>query len=212
MCKQCKCGKSFVSETGLKRHKLQHSSMKHKCPVCDKEFAFLLELSTHQTIHSDEKKFVCQYPRCNGKYMTKAKYHRHYKTHRPTSNDYICPVCNKAFCKPKYLKLFSPVSVFLGHSVMEFLSLQEGLLCCSVESLHFTICLGMIGTGDVMSNVGQLIEFLTDLKNKILGVHKIKFIKKFLGIHEITFIKNILGHTLYEIHVLILNAQECTHT
>ena len=63
---------------------------------------------------------------------------------------------------------------------MEFLSLQEGLLCCPVESLHFTICFGMIGTGDVMSNVGQLIEFLTDLKSKLqfLGIHKVKFIKK----------------------------------
>ena len=72
----------------------------------------------------------------------------------------------------------------------------------------------MIGIGDVMSNFGQLIEFLTDLKNKLrfLGIQKIKFIKKFLGIQEITFIKKILGHTLYEIHVLILNAQECTHT
>ena len=86
--------------------------------------------------------------------------------------------------KQDALQLFSPVSVFLGHSVMEFLSLQEGLLCCSIESLHFTICLGMIGTCDVMSNVGQLIEFLTDLKNKL----------QFLGIHEITFIK-ILRHT-----------------
>ena len=66
---------------------------------------------------------------------------------------------------------------------MEFLGLQEGW-CCSVKSLHFTICLGMIGTCDVMFNVGQLIEFLTDLKNK----------SQFLRVHEITFIK-ILGHT-----------------
>ena len=85
---------------------------------------------------------------------------------------------------------------------MEFLSLQEGLLCCPVESLHFTICLGMICTGDVMSNVGQLIEFLTDLKSKL----------QFLGIHEVKFIKKILGRTLYKCHILILNAQECTHT
>ena len=86
-------------------------------------------------------------------------------------------------CKQDALQLFSPVSVFLGHSVMEFLSLQEGLLGCSAEFLHFTFCLGMIGTGDVMSNVGQLIEFLTDLKSKLqfLGVHEIKFIKKILG-------------------------------
>ena len=75
---------------------------------------------------------------------------------------------------------------------MEFLSLQEGLLGCSVESLHFTICLGMIGTDDVMFNVGQLIEFLTDLKSKLrfLGIHEIKFIKKFLGIHEIKCINS----------------------
>ena len=72
---------------------------------------------------------------------------------------------------------------------MEFLSLQEGLLGCSVESLHFTICLGMIGTGDVMSNVGRLIEFLTDLKYKLqfLGVHEIKFTKKFLGVHYMKY-------------------------
>ena len=97
-------------------------------------------------------------------------------------------------CKQDALQLFSPVSVFLGHSVMEFLSLQEGLLCCSVESLHITISLEMIGTGDVMSYVGQLIEFLTDLKSKLqfLGLHKIKFIKKFLGIHDIKFITKFL--------------------
>ena len=75
-------------------------------------------------------------------------------------------------------------SVFSWATLMEFLSLQEGLLCCSVESLYVTICLGMICTLDVMSNVGQLIEFLTDLKTKL----------QFLFIHEITFIK-ILGHT-----------------
>ena len=101
-------------------------------------------------------------------------------------------------CKQDALQLFSPVSVFLGHSVMEFLSLQEGLLCCSVESLHFTICLGMIGTGDVTSNVGQLIEILTDLKNKL----------RFLGILEIKFIKKILGCTLdnfYKKKILVIH-------
>ena len=97
---------------------------------------------------------------------------------------------------------------------MEFLSLQEGLLCCSVESPHFTISLGMIGTGDVMSNVGQLIEFLTDLKSKLqfLDVHEIKFIKKILGCTRYKIYNKILGHTLNERHILILNAQECTHT
>ena len=103
-CKHCKCGKSFVSDAGLKRHQLQHESMDYKCTVCNREFAFELELNTRQTIHSDEKKFPCQYPRCNGKYKTKAKYQRHYKTHRPTSDNYKCPVCNKVFHKLKYLR------------------------------------------------------------------------------------------------------------
>ena len=68
------------------------------------EFAFELELTNHKTIHSEEKHFICQYPRCNGKYKTKAEYQRHYKTHGPTSNDHRCLVCNRAFNKYKYLR------------------------------------------------------------------------------------------------------------
>ena len=75
-----------------------------QCKVCSREFAFKSELTTHETIHLDEKHFICHYPRCNGKYKTKAEYRRHYKTHGPTSDDYNCPVCNKAFNKAKYLR------------------------------------------------------------------------------------------------------------
>ena len=85
--KHRKCGKSFISESGLKRHELQHSSMDYKCTVCNREFAFESELNNHKTIHSEEKHFKCQYPRCNGAYKTKPEYQRHYKTHGPTSND-----------------------------------------------------------------------------------------------------------------------------
>ena len=104
MCKYCKCGKTFISHTGLKRHKMQHLSMDYKCKICNREFAFKSELTTHETIHSDEKHVKCQYPRCKGKYKTKAEYQRHYKTHGPTSDDHRCPVCNKAFNKHKYLR------------------------------------------------------------------------------------------------------------
>ena len=88
---------------GLKRHQLQHQSMEYMCTVCNRQFAFPSELSTHQTIHSEEKKYKCQYPRCNGEYKTKAEYHRHYKTHSPSSNDYKCLVCKNVFKKEKYL-------------------------------------------------------------------------------------------------------------
>ena len=62
LCKHCKCGKSFISDTGLKRHELQHSSMDYKCTVCDREFAFESKLSNHKTIHLEEKHFIGQYP------------------------------------------------------------------------------------------------------------------------------------------------------
>ena len=104
MCKHHKCGKTFVSDSDLKRHKHQHQSMDFQCEVRGREFPFQSELASHQTIHSEEKKFMCQHPRCNGKYKTKAEYRRHYKTHRPMSEKHKCPVCNKVFTKAKYLR------------------------------------------------------------------------------------------------------------
>ena len=104
LCKCHKCHKSFISESGLKRHELQHSSMDYKCTVYNREFAFESELNSHKTNHSKEKHFKCQYPRCNRAYKTKAEYWRHYKTHGRTSNDHRCPVCNKTFNKCKYLR------------------------------------------------------------------------------------------------------------
>ena len=54
MCKDCKCGKTFVSDSGLKRHN-QHQLMDFQSEVCGREFPFWSELATHQTIHSEEK-------------------------------------------------------------------------------------------------------------------------------------------------------------
>ena len=62
-----------------------------------------LELSNYKTIHS-EKHFICQYPRCNGKYKTKEEYQKHFKTHGPTSDDHRCPAYKGAFNKQKYLR------------------------------------------------------------------------------------------------------------
>ena len=81
------------------------------------------------------------------------------------------------------------------HLITEFLTFQEGFLCCSVESLHFTIYLGVIGTCDVMSNACELIELLSDLENRTN--------KKNVKIHGHTQISwsytihNLLGCTLH---------------
>ena len=57
------------------------------------------------------------------------------------------------------------VNICFFHLITEFLVFQEGLLCYSVKSLHFTIGLGMIGTCDVMSNACELIKLISDLES-----------------------------------------------
>ena len=104
MCKHQKCSKIFSPESSLKKHELCHSDMKFKCTVCGRSFPFQSELNSHQAIHSDEKKFKYSYPRCQGEYKTKEEYNRNYKTHRPSSEEHQCPVCNTIFTKKKYLR------------------------------------------------------------------------------------------------------------
>ena len=65
--------------------------------------------------------------------------------------------------KQNAVQLLVPVNICFFHLITEFLAFQEGLLCCSVESLHFTICLGVISTCDVMSNACELVELLSNL-------------------------------------------------
>ena len=87
------------------------------------------------------------------------------------------------------------VNICFFHLITEFLAFQEGLLYCSVESLHLTICLGVIGTCDVMSNACELIELLSDLENR---TNKKKVIIQ--GCTQILWlytIYNLLGHTLH---------------
>ena len=106
--------------------------------------------------------------------------------------------------KENVVQLLVPVNICFFHLITEFLAFQEGLLSCSVESLHLTICLGVIGTCDVMSNACELIEHLSDLANKTnnkmlkyMVVHEYHGCKPYtiyLVIHY-TQLKIDLGHT-----------------
>ena len=66
--------------------------------------------------------------------------------------------------KEDSLQLFVPLGISLDDFIMDFLTFQEGFLCCSVESLHLTICLGMIGAGNVVPDICELIEFISNLR------------------------------------------------
>ena len=79
--------------------------------------------------------------------------------------------------KEDAVQLLMPLGISIDDFIMEFLAFQEGLLCCSVDSLHLTICLGMICTGNVVPDVCELIELVSNLKKK----KKEKIIKNILN-------------------------------
>ena len=78
VCSDRKCGKAFGSLESLKKHQLCHGNMKFLCSICGAKFPFASDLSSHQALHSQEKKFVCPYPKCSRKYKTKAELNCHY--------------------------------------------------------------------------------------------------------------------------------------
>ena len=65
--------------------------------------------------------------------------------------------------KEDALQVFVPLGISLDDFIMDFLAFQEGFLC-SVESLHLTICLGMTGTGNVVLDVCEFVEFISNLR------------------------------------------------
>ena len=92
----------------FKRHQLCHGDMKFLCQLCRAKFPFASDLSSHQALHSQEKQFVCPYPKCGRKYKTKPKlnHHYNYRHKRKSSKATIdkCSICNKTFQRTKYLK------------------------------------------------------------------------------------------------------------
>ena len=58
LCSDRKCGKAFGSLESLKKHQLCHRDMKFLCQVCRAKFPFASDLSSHQALHSQEKKLI----------------------------------------------------------------------------------------------------------------------------------------------------------
>ena len=71
--------------------------------------------------------------------------------------------------KEDAVHLLVPQGISLDNLIMEFLAFQEGLLGCFVESLHLTISLGMVGTGNVVSDICKFIELVSNLKTEQNG-------------------------------------------
>ena len=80
--------------------------------------------------------------------------------------------------KEDAVQLLVPQAISLHYLVMEFLAFQEGLLGSSVESLYLTICLGMIGTGNVVFDICELIKLSATLKH-----NKSKKIQRYIKVN-----------------------------
>ena len=65
--------------------------------------------------------------------------------------------------KQNAVQLLVPVNICFFHLITEFLAFQEGLLCCSVESLHFAICLGVISNCECISGMFDIVGSCLDL-------------------------------------------------
>ena len=64
--------------------------------------------------------------------------------------------------KEDAVQLLVPQDISLNDLIIQ-MAFQEGLLGCSVECLHLTICLGMIGAGNVVPDVCEHIELVSNL-------------------------------------------------
>lgn len=75
------CGLKFKSTNALRIHKRRHQATEPtvQCPICNKEFRSNTALSNHKLVHSNERKYKCQY--CPNSYKRLETYKCHLSTH-----------------------------------------------------------------------------------------------------------------------------------
>lgn len=103
-CEICKC--KFKSKNSLRIHKRRHvDENKYVCKVCGKEFNSSAALSNHKLVHSDVKRYKCH---CGNEYKRLESYKCHQSVHsgeRPFSCQWCTRTfVNSANCRKHKLK------------------------------------------------------------------------------------------------------------
>ena len=104
MCKTCNKGFAFISD--LRTHEQCHlpdSAKPHKCHICSRGYSTQWKLNSHLKGHSGERPYECEYEGCYKAFASSGQRTRHHHTHTGTKN-YKCPKCDRAFSQPGNLK------------------------------------------------------------------------------------------------------------
>lgn len=75
------CGLKFKSTNSLRNHKRRHEAIElnKQCSVCKKEFRSTTALNNHKLVHSNERRYQCQY--CQNSYKRLETYKCHLSSH-----------------------------------------------------------------------------------------------------------------------------------
>lgn len=101
-CECTDCGKSFMTQSHLKKHQKTHLEERLECQVCQKLFKGQRSLQLHELVHSENKAFACPFPSCEKSFKRKPELEDHKRVHTG-EKPFGCDVCGAAFAQKSNL-------------------------------------------------------------------------------------------------------------
>ncbi|XP_026484823.2 zinc finger protein ZFP2-like [Vanessa tameamea] len=96
------CDKRFCDSSQLAAHSARHTGVRPCACECGKTFPSRRLLASHRLVHSDLKRFACDY--CDKRFRHESTRNTHHRTHTG-EKPYICSICGKTFIQSSNLKL-----------------------------------------------------------------------------------------------------------